>query len=65
MLIDEAHFTVFLTWYQLGGMKAPPTLTEVLAWPAALRHDVLYLVREMGAAHAAARRRGDKGRGRK
>ncbi len=48
---------MFLTWWQMGGSEAPPTISEVAAWPAALRHDMLLLVREMGDAQAAARRR--------
>lgn len=63
MLIDEAHLTVFLTWYQMGGMQSPPTLSEVAAWPAALRHDILYLIREMGDAREGRRKTG-KARGR-
>lgn len=48
---------MFLTWWQLGGSQSPPTVSEVAAWPAALRHDMLYLIREMGDAQAATRKR--------
>ncbi len=47
-LLDPANLDLFLTWHQLGGMERPPSLAEVAAMPATLRHDVLYLLREMG-----------------
>jgi len=42
--------TVFLTWYSLGGLRQPPTLTEIAAMPADLRHDILFLLREYSDA---------------
>jgi hypothetical protein len=56
-LIDEAHLTVFLTWWQMGGAQSPPTISEVLTWPADLRHDMLHLMQEMGEAQGAARKK--------
>jgi hypothetical protein len=56
-LLDEAHLTVFTTWWGMGGAQSPPTISEIAAWPAALRHDMLLLMGEMGEAQAAARRR--------
>lgn len=53
---------MFLTWWQMGGPQAPPTISEVLAWPAALRHDMLLLIREMGDAQGTARARKTKGK---
>lgn len=47
-LIDEANLTVFATWWQLGGMQQPPSITEVAEMPAALRHDLIYLLAEFG-----------------
>ena len=47
-LLDEANLTIWLTWYQLGGTEAPPTISEIAQWPAALRNDVLYLTRQLG-----------------
>lgn len=61
-LLDEAHLTVFLTWLAVGGMEHPPGLTEIAEWPADLRHDVLWLLKEYGEAKAAQRRL-DKGKG--
>lgn len=61
-LLDEAHLGLFLTWYQLGGMQSPPSLLEVAAWPAALRHDILFLVRELGDMRAAEGRRKERKR---
>lgn len=49
----------------MGGQQSPPTLSEVAAWPADLRHDVLYLMREMGRAHTAERTRRGKGKGKR
>ena len=56
---------MFLTWWQMGGPQAPPTISEVAAWPAALRHDMLLLIREMGDAQGTARARKTKGKARK
>ena len=47
-LIDEANLSVFVTWYQLGGMESKPTITEIAAMPASLRHDLIYLLAEFG-----------------
>jgi len=46
-----------MVWYQMGGLEHPPTLTELAAMPAAMHRDILYLLREMGEARAAQRRR--------
>lgn len=56
---------MFLTWWQMGGPQAPPTISEVLAWPAALRHDMLLLIREMGDAQGTARERNKKPKARR
>ncbi len=56
-LIDEAHLTVFLTWYQLGGIEHPPTITEIAGWPDALRRDLLYLLSELGRMRRQRRKR--------
>ena len=47
-LLDEANLTIFMTWWQLGGMEHPPTITEIAEMPAALRHDLIYLITEFG-----------------
>lgn len=45
-------------------MQSPPTLSEITQWPAALRHDVLYLVRTLGDIRTArGRARGKRGKG--
>lgn len=48
---------MFLTWWQMGGAQSPPTISEVLTWPADLRHDMLHLMQEMGEAQGAARKK--------
>ena len=52
-LIDEGNLSVFVTWYQLGGMEQAPTITEIANMPAALRHDLLYLLSEFGRMRKA------------
>lgn len=59
-LIDEANLSVFVTWYQLGGMESAPTITEIAAMPAALRHDLLYLLAEFGRLRKARDRQKEK-----
>lgn len=59
-LIDESHFWLFMTWYQMGGLEHPPTLTELAAMPAAMRSDILYLLRELGSIRRSQRKRGEK-----
>lgn len=59
-LIDEAHLSVFVTWYQLGGMESKPTITEIAAMPAALRHDLIYLLSEFGRLRKSRERKKGK-----
>lgn len=46
-LQDPASLTIFLTWYQLGGVQRGISLTEAAEMPATLRNDIFYLLREM------------------
>jgi len=64
-LIDEAHFWLFLTWVQMGGLEHPPTLTELAAMPAAMHKDILYLLRELGDIRQAQRKRDESQQGQK
>ena len=59
-LIDEANLSVFVTWYQLGGMESKPTITEIAAMPAALRHDLIYLLSEFGRLRKSRERKKGK-----
>lgn len=59
-LIDEANLSVFVTWYQLGGMESKPTITEIADMPAALRHDLIYLLSEFGRLRKSRERRKGK-----
>jgi hypothetical protein len=47
-LQDPAHLDLFLDWYQLGGLEKGIGLSELATMPAALRADLLYLLRELG-----------------
>lgn len=61
-LIDEGNLTVFVTWYQLGGMEQAPSITEIANMPAALRHDLLYLLGEFGRMRRSRDRSKKKGK---
>lgn len=47
-LIDAAHLDLFVDWYQLGGMERGIGIMELAEMPAALRTDLMYILREMG-----------------
>jgi hypothetical protein len=47
-LIDPAHLELFADWYQLGGMEKGIGIMELAAMPAAMRIDLMYLLRELG-----------------
>lgn len=47
-LQDPAHLDLFLDWYQLGGLERGIGLGELATMPAALRADLLYLLKELG-----------------
>lgn len=57
-MIDPVNLEIFLTWYQLNGPEHGISITEAATMPAALRQDLLYLLRELGKL----RRRRDKQR---
>lgn len=59
-LIDEANLTLFVTWWTFGGMEHPPTITEIAAMPAAMRHDLIYLISEFGRLRRLRRKRSGK-----
>ena len=61
-LIDEANLSVFVTWYQLGGMESHPAITEIAGMPASLRHDLLYLLGEFGRLRRSRERKAKKGK---
>ena len=58
-LIDEENLTLFLDWYQLGGFEHGIGINELAEMPATRRHDVLYLLGELGKARKSA----EKGKG--
>jgi len=47
-LCDEAHFDLFLLWYQMGGVQNPPTPFELRDWPATMVKDWIYLLNRLG-----------------
>lgn len=47
-LIDGAHLDLFVDWYQLGGMERGIGIVELATMPAAMRTDLMYILREMG-----------------
>ena len=53
-LIEPANLDLFVTWWQFG--SAPMSLTEIASMPAVLRHDVLYLLGELGRLRASRRK---------
>lgn len=55
-LIDPASLDIFVTWWQFGGMEHGLSVSEVAAMPAALRHDLLLLLGEMGKIRRSRRK---------
>lgn len=56
-LIDEENLTLFLDWYQLGGMEHGISISELAEMPATRRHDLLWLLGELGKARRTAERK--------
>lgn len=56
-MIDEENLTLFLDWYQLGGMERGIGINELAEMPATRRHDILWLLGELGKARKSAGRK--------
>lgn len=52
-LCHEEHLYLFETWYQLGGLQRPPSLTELSEMPATLVKDLGMILSALGRERRA------------